>query len=65
MAVDGKRLGGSNRVLTMREAADFLRLPYKTFARSYKGWGISYFNQGRFVYFRERHLIAYIESRET
>jgi hypothetical protein len=59
--VDSGRIGGSNRVMTMREAADYLHRSYKNFAANYKGWEITPTRIGRRVYFLQRHLDHFIE----
>jgi excisionase family DNA binding protein len=60
------RIGGSNRVLSMREAADYLGVSYKRFAASYKGWSIACHRIGGRVKFRERDLEWFLDrTRET
>jgi predicted site-specific integrase-resolvase len=65
-AVRGK-LGGSNKMLTMAEAATFVGISYSRFARHYKrDWAIPCYRVGGRVNFRERDLEGYLErNRET
>lgn len=76
MKGDAKRIGGSNRVLSMREAAEYLHVAYGTLSRRYRQWGIAHHRiggkvvsgrmKGGRVYFRERNLEAWLErTRET
>jgi hypothetical protein len=55
-------IGGSNQLLTMHEAADYVRRSYKNYASSYRRWGIAAHRiQGR-VYFRVRDLESFLSS---
>ena len=59
-------IGGSNSMLTMHEAADYLRRSYKNFAANYKRWGIPCHRIESRVYFRSRDLEAFLDkTRET
>lgn len=56
------KLGGSNNLLTMHEAADYVCRSYKNFASNYKRWLIPCHRiQGR-VYFRVRDLEAFLDN---
>jgi hypothetical protein len=62
---DGK-VGGSNRVVSMHAAADYLGITYKYFAANYKAWGIACHHIGKYVRFRERDLESYLDrTREV
>jgi excisionase family DNA binding protein len=56
-------LGGSNKLLTMHEAAELLGIPYSSLRRYRRKWGLreAEVNFGRSVKFRERDLAAFIE----
>lgn len=56
------RIGGSNVLLSMHEAAEYVGLSYKYYARSYLRFGITYYRVGRYVRFRVRDLDAWLES---
>lgn len=55
-------IGGNNRLLTMKESADYLRRSYKNFASSYKRWGIPAHRISGRVYFRVRDLESFLNS---
>lgn len=55
------RIGGSNRVLSMHEAAQYLGQSYKWFAATYRERGIPRHYVGRLVKFRERDLESYLD----
>lgn len=56
------KVGGSNRVLTMREAADYVGMSYYRFARHYRAdWGIPFHRVGARVQFRERDLESFLD----
>jgi excisionase family DNA binding protein len=60
------RIGGSNRLLPMSEAAEYLAHSYKHFAESYRLWHIPFHKVGGRVYFRERDLEGFLDRvRET
>lgn len=62
ISVEPKRIGGSNRVVSMHDAALYVGVHYKTFAKHYKlDWRIPHHVIGRMVLFRERDLEAFIE----
>lgn len=54
--------GGSNRVLDLAEAADFLRVPPTRLRGYWKAWGIKAHKVGRELRFLERDLVSYIEQ---
>lgn len=58
-------IGGSNKLISMREAADFLGLSYKGFAASYKAMRIPCFKVGRSVKFRIRDLESWLEGKRV
>lgn len=58
------KIGGSNRSVSMREAAEYIGCAYHTFARHYKDdWKIPHYRVGGRVRFLQRHLDAFIEAR--
>ncbi len=61
---DHFNLGGSNRLLSLAEAAAFLGIPKPRSLRDYyKKWGIPALKIGRELRFRERDLNAWIAKR--
>ena len=61
------KIGGSNKMITMAEAAVMVGMSYSRFARHYKrDWRIPCYRVGGRVNFRERDIEAYPErNRET
>jgi excisionase family DNA binding protein len=59
------RLGGSNRLISMREAADRINYSYVYFSQHFREWGIPSIRTGRKVQFRERDLEDFIETRRV
>lgn len=55
-------IGGSNKLLTMKESAEYLRRSYKNYASSYKRWGIPAHRIAGRVYFRTRDLESFLDS---
>ena len=59
------RIGGSNRMLTMREAAEYIGYSYYRFARHYRSdWQIRHAKVGQRILFRQRWLDAFLEAHE-
>lgn len=57
------RIGGSNRILTMREAAGYVGMSYYRFARHYRSdWRIPCYRVGGRVNFRERDLESFLDQ---
>ena len=54
--------GGSNRVVGMAEAAEYLAVPKRTLQDNYRKWGISHIRVGKAVKFRERHLESWLDA---
>lgn len=55
--------GGSYRLLTPAEVADWLRVSEDTIKNKYRAWGLRPQKVGRLLRFRERDVIAYLETR--
>ncbi len=58
-------LGGSNRLLTVGELADYLGVPKKTVYSCWRAWGLKAHKVGRHLRFRERHVEDWLRSREA
>src|SRR5216683_2468221 len=58
-------LGGSNRLITAEELADFLGVPKKTVYGCWRQWGLTACKVGRHLRFRERHVEEWLQSREA
>lgn len=57
--------GGSNRLLTVGELADYLGVPKKTVYGCWQQWGLKACKVGRHLRFRERHVQEWLGSREA
>jgi excisionase family DNA binding protein len=55
------RIGGSNKLISMREAAELLNVSYKRLAANRETWGIKSVRVGGRIKFAERELQAYVE----
>jgi excisionase family DNA binding protein len=54
--------GGSYRLLTPTEVAEWLQVSELTIKNKYRAWGLKPQKVGRLLRFRERDVIAYLES---
>ncbi|WP_438470725.1 helix-turn-helix domain-containing protein [Streptomyces asiaticus] len=54
--------GGSNRLLTPEEVADWLRVSPVTVKNKYRSWGLKPQKVGRLLRFRERDVTAYLDD---
>ncbi|MGI5530186.1 helix-turn-helix domain-containing protein [Streptomyces syringium] len=55
--------GGSNRLLTPTEVADWLKVSEITVKNKYRTWGLPPQKVGRLLRFRERDIVTYLDSR--
>jgi excisionase family DNA binding protein len=56
-------IGGSNRMLTMRQTAEFLGVAHKTLTMSWRSWELPGYRIGGCIKFRERDLEAWLAKR--
>jgi excisionase family DNA binding protein len=54
--------GGSNRLLSPAEAAQYLNRKERTFREYWRSWGIPAYRVGRALRFRERDLENWLEA---
>ncbi|MEV7731592.1 helix-turn-helix domain-containing protein [Streptomyces sp. NPDC088921] len=54
--------GGSYRLLTPAEVAEWLQVSELTIKNKYRAWGLKAQKVGRLLRFRERDVIAYLNS---
>ncbi|MEU1309195.1 helix-turn-helix domain-containing protein [Streptomyces cinnamoneus] len=54
--------GGSNRLLTPDEVANWLRVSEITVKNKYRMWGLRPQKVGRLLRFRERDIVAYLDD---
>ncbi|MFJ7117641.1 helix-turn-helix domain-containing protein [Streptomyces albogriseolus] len=55
--------GGSYRLLTPAEVADWLKVSELTIKNKYRAWGLRPQKVGRLLRFRERDVVAYLERK--
>ena len=53
-------IGGSNRMLNMRETAEFLGVPYKSLQANWRRWEVPAYRIGKRLQFRERDLETWL-----
>ncbi|MFE9574529.1 helix-turn-helix domain-containing protein [Streptomyces sp. NPDC006692] len=54
--------GGSNRLLTPEEVAEWLRVSATTVRNEYRAWGRKPQKVGRLLRFRERDIVIYLDE---
>jgi excisionase family DNA binding protein len=54
-------IGGSNRLLTAAETAEFLAVSKKTLYNYWRTWGLTAFRVGRGLKFRQRDVESWLE----
>ena len=55
-------VGGSNRLLSVPEAAEYLAVPERTLRENFRRWGIPAHKVGRALRFRVRDIESYLEK---
>ena len=55
--------GGSNRLMSAEETADYLDINVETLYRQWRVWGLRGIRVGRGLKFRERDIESWIVSR--
>jgi len=58
-------IGGSNRMLNMRETAEFLGVSHKSLQSNWRRWGLPAYRIGKRVQFRERDLEAWLAKQSV
>jgi excisionase family DNA binding protein len=62
-------LGGSNRLMTLREVADVLGFAEQTVYNQWRSWGLPFYRPGgsgkASLRIRERDLWAWLETKEA
>lgn len=54
--------GGSNRLLTVEEVAEWLRVSHTTVRNRYRQWGLKPQKVGRLLRFRERDIATFLDE---
>ncbi len=55
-------IGGSNRMLSVRETAELLGVPLSTIYSQWRGWGLKAYRVGRALKFREREIESWLQG---
>ena len=55
--------GGSNRLLTPTQTAEFLAVPLSTLYSNWRIWGLTAYRIGKHLRFRERDLELWLRGR--
>lgn len=55
-------VGGSNRLIGCKEAAQFLSIPERTLRDNWRRWELTAYKVGRALRFRERDLESWLEK---
>ncbi len=58
-------LGGSNKMLTAKQAAEKLNVSRSTFYKRWRAWGLSAHRVGQQLRFRERDLENWIDKHRA
>jgi len=58
-------IGGSNKLLTTEQTAEFLGVPKKTLYNQWREWGLRGYRVGQSLKFRERDLEDWLERHEA
>jgi excisionase family DNA binding protein len=58
-----KRLGGSNKMISLRETAGRLDVPVSTLYKRWQEWGLRAYRIGRALKFRERDIEAWLDRQ--
>ncbi|AAZ55833.1 hypothetical protein JCM3263A_31480 [Thermobifida fusca] len=58
-------LGGSNRLVTPQELADWLHVPVKTVYDRWRQWGLRPYKIGRHLRWLERDVLAWLERQRA
>ena len=53
-------IGGSNRLIGCKEAAEFLSIPERTLRENWRRWGLTAHKVGRAIHFRERDIETWL-----
>jgi excisionase family DNA binding protein len=59
------RLGGSNRLIDVRETAARLDVPVSTLYKHWREWKLTAYRVGRALKFRERDIKAWLERQRV
>jgi excisionase family DNA binding protein len=58
-------IGGSNRLLSCDDLAELLGVPKRTAQGYWRAWGLPVYKAGKALRFKERDVMAWLESRRA
>jgi excisionase family DNA binding protein len=58
-------IGGSNRLLSCDDLAELLGVPKRTVQGYWRAWGLPGYKVGKALRFKERDVMAWLESRRA
>jgi excisionase family DNA binding protein len=58
-----KRLGGSNKLISLSDTAERLDVPTSTLYKNWRAWGLKAYRIGRALKFRERDIEAWLDRQ--
>lgn len=57
-------IGGSNKMLSMAELAEFLGVPFRSVADNWDTWGLPMVRVGKHLRISERNIATWLEERQ-
>jgi excisionase family DNA binding protein len=57
------RIGGSNKLISLRETAERIDVPTSTLYKQWRNWGLPAYHVGRALKFRERDIEAWLDRQ--
>ena len=58
-----KRIGGSNKLIGLKETAAMLDVPESSMYKNWRTWGLKAYRVGRSLKFRERDIEAWLDRQ--
>lgn len=58
-------LGGSNKLLTMGQTAEFLGVPLRSLQANWRKWELPAYSVGKRIQFRERDLEQWLQNHRA
>jgi excisionase family DNA binding protein len=59
------RIGGSNRLISLKDTAEFLDVPVSTLYKRWRAFGLTAYRVGRSIKFRERDIEAWLDRQRV
>ena len=58
-----KRIGGSNKLISLKDTAAMLDVPESSMYKNWRMWGLKAYRVGRSLKFRERDIEAWLDRQ--